>query len=526
MPQIIDALYRSEKIVKSIGSSVLANGKTTTQFLTIDNVPYWDVFASELASRYIPSALHEPTDRELVTQFIKPIVVKTKNFIQDIKQIHKNRTKNKEKINLNNILCLEFMPAQSRDVMKPVKRYLADQKDINILSLGDREWPSNREELNSNEHRRIIWEFWSNELSSKAKNLSAKLNSVKKFILKSKHLEQVIDKCEPGSIKKIKYALNRLFIEFPSLIRQGVISTFILEKYKPSLLIVTDVHDPRTRMYILQCKHLNIPCLALQHGLTNAFATEWRFCTADRVAVWGNHFKEILGAHGIASNKIKITGAPRSDSLIKTDDLEGKLLKKKLGIPESARIILLASTFTLPSYEGLHNDSEILEKMKREIFDSIGNFKNIYLIGFSFGAHPLIHEASINNKIKAAVLFNPATNMIQLGFRNKTSSDLDKYTKKHRNVNLITKFKFLLDAIKYNMYKEAKKIRCPLYVYHIKNDNSVPVEQSFKLKKHIISKNKFVHKLGSNHGLRKEIIDGTFKSKLLHDAFVWIEKNS
>ena len=73
------------------------------------------------------------------------------------------------------------------------------------------------------------------------------------------------------------------------------------------------------------------------------------------------------------------------------------------------------------------------------------------------------------------------------------------------------------------MYKEAKKIRCPLYVYHIKNDNSVPVEQSFKLKKHIISKNKFVHKLGSNHGLRKEIIDGTFKSKLLHDAFVWIE---
>ena len=380
MPQIIDALYRSEKIVKSIGSSVLANGKTTTQFLTIDNVPYWDVFASELASRYIPSALHEPTDRELVTQFIKPIVVKTKNFIQDIKQIHKNRTKNKEKINLNNILCLEFMPAQSRDVMKPVKRYLADQKDINILSLGDREWPSNREELNSNEHRRIIWEFWSNELSSKAKNLSAKLNSVKKFILKSKHLEQVIDKCEPGSIKKIKYALNRLFIEFPSLIRQGVISTFILEKYKPSLLIVTDVHDPRTRMYILQCKHLNIPCLALQHGLTNAFATEWRFCTADRVAVWGNHFKEILGPHGIASNKIKITGAPRSDSLIKTDDLEGKLLKKKLGIPESARIILLASTFTLPSYEGLHNDSEILEKMKREIFDSIGNFKNIYLI--------------------------------------------------------------------------------------------------------------------------------------------------
>ena len=381
MSQIIDILYQSEKIVKTIGSSVLPNGKTISQVLTINNVPYWDVFASELASRYIPAAFGEPENLEFIGQLVKPNLVKTRNFIRDINQIRKNRNKNIEIINLNNILCLEFMPAQSRDVMRHVTRYLADHKGINTFSLGDKEWPSHGKKIRPNENRKIIWDFWSDELNVKAKNLGIELKSVKKYILNSRYLEQSLGEYEPSFTKKIKHALNRLFVgELPSLIRQGIISSYILKQYQPSLLIVTDVHDPRTRMYILQCNHLNIPCLALQHGLTNSSATEWRFFTADRVAVWGNHFKKILGAHGIASNKIIVTGAPRSDSLIKTNKTEGQLLKKKLGIPERAHIILLASTFSLSHYDGLHNDSEILERMKRAIFASMTNLKNTFLI--------------------------------------------------------------------------------------------------------------------------------------------------
>jgi len=273
------------------------------------------------------------------------------------------------------------MPQQSRDVMQPVVRYLADQKDVQIMSLRDRKWSTVEGTLNSNELRRTIWDFWNDELSMKTSVLNRQLKSIKKNLINSKALEKIIDTSAPGFKKSIQRALNRLFIgEFSTLIRQGVISKFILEKHRPTLVIATDIHDPRTRIYMLQCKHLNIPCLALQHGLTNSAGIEWRFFPADRVAVWGKHFKETLISHGIASDKIVVTGAPRSDSLFNSSDFEAKSIKKELGIPENARIILLASTFILGSYNKFNNDAELLEAMKRAVFDSVDSFENVYLI--------------------------------------------------------------------------------------------------------------------------------------------------
>jgi len=401
MSHIDDVLYRSEKIVKSIGDAILTDGRSLSQLLTIDGIPYWDVFASELASRYIPSAFGECGYIESIMQLTKPILVKSKYFVRDLTQLYKRRNEYTEKSLSNRILCLEFMPQQSRDVMQPVVRYLVDQKDVQIMSLRDREGPTVEGALNSNELRRTIWDFWSDELSMKASVLNGQLKSIKKYLIKSKDLEKIIDISEPGIKKRIQRALNRLFIgEFSALIRQGVISKFILEKHRPSLVIATDINDPRTRIYMLQCKHLHIPCLALQHGLTNSSAIEWRFFPADRVAVWGKHFKETLISLGIASDKIVVTGAPRSDSLFNSSDFEAKSIKKKLGIPESARIILLASTFTLGSYDKLHNDAELLEAMKRAVFDSADNFENVYLI---VKPHPEENE----NETKSFASNNP-----------------------------------------------------------------------------------------------------------------------
>ncbi len=293
------------------------------------------------------------------------------------------------------------MPQQSRDVMQPVVRYLADQKDVQIMSLRDRKWSTVEGTLSSNELRRTIWDFWNDELSMKTSVLNRQLKSIKKNLINSKALEKIIDTSAPGFKKSIQRALNRLFIgEFSTLIRQGVISKFILEKHRPTLVIATDIHDPRTRIYMLQCKHLNIPCLALQHGLTNSAGIEWRFFPADRVAVWGKHFKETLISHGIASDKIVVTGAPRSDSLFNSSDFEAKSIKKELGIPENARIILLASTFILGSYNKFNNDAELLEAMKRAVFDSVDSFENVYLI-----VKP--HPEENQNEIKSFASNNP-----------------------------------------------------------------------------------------------------------------------
>jgi surface carbohydrate biosynthesis protein len=379
MSRIFDALYSSEKIVKSIGNASLIDGRSLSESLTIDGIPYWDVFASELASRYIPSAFGDLSFTELFIQFIKPSLIKVKYFIRDFARSYKNEYISKPLS--NRILCLEFMPQQSRDVMQPVVRYLINEKHVQIISLRDKNLRSDMKPLNSNELHATIWNFWNDELNAQANTLNKQSKLIKNFFVKSKVLEGIVDISGSAFKKRIQKVLNRLFVaEFSALIRQGVIAKFILEKHRPSLVIATDVHDPRTRIYLLQCKRLNIPSLVLQHGLTNASGTEWRFFCADRVAVWGKHFKDILITHGIASDKIFVTGPPRTDSLLISSDFEAKTLKKKFGISKHSRVILLASTFVLESYNKFNNDTEILETMKRAIFDSLENLENTYLI--------------------------------------------------------------------------------------------------------------------------------------------------
>ena len=80
--------------------------------------------------------------------------------------------------------------------------------------------------------------------------LNRQLKSIKKNLINSKALEKIIDTSAPDIKKSIQRALNRLFIgEFSTLIRQGVISKFIFEKHRPTLVIATYIHDPRTRIF-------------------------------------------------------------------------------------------------------------------------------------------------------------------------------------------------------------------------------------------------------------------------------------
>jgi hypothetical protein len=381
MSNIVDDLHRSAKIVKSIGDAVLPDGQTLSQSLTIDGIPYWDVFAPELARAYLPATLAENSYSELILQLTKPVLIKAKYFIRDLTRLYKHRNEYNGKSLTNTILCLDFMPQQSRDVVQPVARYLANNQDNQVISLRDSEWPSYKGVLNSNEVRRTTWSFWSDGLHLKIHNLNKQLASIKKSLMKSKGLEQIASLSEPHLRKRIQRAINRLFIgEFASLIRHGVLSKHILEKQHPSLVIAGDTNDPRTRIYMLQCKGLGIPCLALQFGLINSAAIEWRFFPADFVAVWGKDSKETLISHGVPSKKIVMTGSPRNDSLFNFTNSETNSIKRKLGIPKGSPVILLASTFTLSSYDKLYNDPALLEAMKKAVFDSIDHFENIYLI--------------------------------------------------------------------------------------------------------------------------------------------------
>ena len=340
---------------------------------------------------------HIPEIEELIKQFsklpglgpksAKRIILKlinnkenmVKPLAQSLAKVYKNVVRC---INCGNLKIIEKLCVCEGDNQYDkicVVENLADMWAIESSSIYKGHFHILGGTLNSNEIRRTTWSFWCDELSLSVRNLDKKLTSIKKSFIKSKALEQIVS--EPYLRKRIQRAINRLFIgELSSLIRHGVLSKHILEKQRPSLLIAADTADPRTRIYMLQCKGLGIPCLALQFGLINSAGIEWRFFPADLVAVWGADSKKTLISHGIPPKQIVMTGSPRNDSLFNFPVSEVEAIKKKLGIPEGSPVILLASTFTLANYDKLYNDPELLQAMKRAVFDSLDDFDNVYLV--------------------------------------------------------------------------------------------------------------------------------------------------
>ena len=81
MSNIVEDLNSSADLIKSVGDSLLPNGQSLSESLVIDGIPYWDVFAPELARNYLPSAFAKTNYSELISQMTKPTLVKAKYFI-------------------------------------------------------------------------------------------------------------------------------------------------------------------------------------------------------------------------------------------------------------------------------------------------------------------------------------------------------------------------------------------------------------------------------------------------------------
>lgn len=380
MAEIVDDLYRSAELVKSIGASLLPDGRSVSEAFTMEGISYWEVFAVELSRIYLPPCLSGSGGKRVFAKVIRPNLVRVKHFFCDLARFHKHSLEYSEQPAREGILCLDFSDHISRDVLQPVVRYLAENQDKEITCLRDRQWPISAGTLRPNVLHRITWNFWHDELRLKARVLRRQMGLAKKSLMKSKALKQIVDTIDPDLWGRIQPALNRLLVgEFATLIRHGIFSRHILEQQRPSLVIVGDIADPRTRIYLLQCKALGIPCLALQFGIIGPASIEWRFFPADLVAVWGRDSKETLISHGVSSSQIAITGSPRNDALFNFPTSEISAIKKKQGIPEGCPVVLLASTFQLKSYDE-YSDPELLRAMKRAIFDSVDQFDNVYLV--------------------------------------------------------------------------------------------------------------------------------------------------
>jgi hypothetical protein len=57
MSNTIETIQYTTRLVKMWGQSRLSDGRSLSEALTLNGIPFWDAFAVELARIYVPAAL-------------------------------------------------------------------------------------------------------------------------------------------------------------------------------------------------------------------------------------------------------------------------------------------------------------------------------------------------------------------------------------------------------------------------------------------------------------------------------------
>lgn len=115
----------------------------------------------------------------------------------------------------------------------------------------------------------------------------------------------------------------------------------LLQRTRPGHVVVADDTTTHGRVLVMAAQALGIPTLNIQHGAI-ADVQHYRHALADRIAVWGEHDRELLVQNGVLESRIVITGQPRFEVAARAD--EARMVRQALHLPADHKLILWATT--------------------------------------------------------------------------------------------------------------------------------------------------------------------------------------
>lgn len=367
-------------VIEGLGRSIFPNGKTLSEALTVEGIPFWDVFSSELAWRHLTTAVAATTPLARAKLLAKPYVLRLKDRLKrlgDAQCIARNGSSWPAN---PTILCLGFTARMYRDVLEPVVARLTTEGDCKVVVLSDTPYPGNDRNSSENVLYQQVWQYWGADLERQLRALKQSVRRIEIELVASKRLDDLFPKDDQrisAALHKVFYLLFRCYL--PLILRQAVIAKHILGECHPSLVLSPDTSDARARIYTLLSRSMRIPSMDVQFGLTGDEGVEWRFFSADCVAVWGESSKAALLKQKVPEEKILITGSPRHDSLVRPSQSTIASTRARLGLTDGRPVIVLASTYT----DGTHTEysrPEILRAMKRAMFGAAKKNPGIILV--------------------------------------------------------------------------------------------------------------------------------------------------
>jgi hypothetical protein len=117
---------------------------------------------------------------------------------------------------------------------------------------------------------------------------------------------------------------------------------------KPFALVVWEDWIPFERICVLIAKQFGAKSLVVQHGIfsDSTKLPDWirgfAPVVADRIAVWGPHYRQMLLAKRVPKEKIVVTGPSRLDSL-HNHPYGDSAFRKRLGIGPGEKLVVLAT---------------------------------------------------------------------------------------------------------------------------------------------------------------------------------------
>jgi hypothetical protein len=354
-------------LIKGLGATMLPWGKTLSEALTVDDLPFWEIFATELAYRHLTTAVASAGPLARVKQGLRPYLLRLRHWIKAA-----SRRRTSEGCSSwpagNTVLCLGFTERMFRDVLEPVVERVVTGNAFSAVVLAELAQSGKRSGSAGVRVYQTTFQHWDVHVEDRLRHLKRALAVLEKRFKSSGALARLQVGLAPSLSSAVAQLFHLLFKGYiPVMAPQAVLARHILEKHRPAIVLSPDTADSRARVYALLCRQMGIPCLDVQFGLTGDEAIEWRFFAASRVAVWGDSSKRFLIKHGVAEEKIHVTGSPRHDSLVNPPAEVFDAFRDTFGQTGTRKIVVLASTYT-DSAHGDYTDPGILREMKLAIF--------------------------------------------------------------------------------------------------------------------------------------------------------------
>jgi hypothetical protein len=359
-------------LVRSWGNAILPNGKPLRDTFAIDGISLWDVIAPIMAVNYVPRALSLAGRTPILSQSLWPYLSWGKATLRGtIARLNSNKI---ESMNLPEdpfFLFLGFNEYMYRDVLQPIEEELNDKKNIHTVRLRDSLVAGRTIPLEIDRHKCDIDKSSYATIACEEQRLRQRLRKAFKEMLKDGSLSEIIKTEDVSLWPQLRNDFRHLsLVILPRLMWHLAIAKNFLINSRPRLVVSSDVADPRTRIYCLLARQLQIPSLEIQFGLYDPTSVEWQFFVADQLAVWGETSLGVMLDHGIPPKSIKITGSPRHDLMAMSSGTSSmyKLQKSDTTvIPRRPFTVLFASTYSSGTFDSIKPDA--LKSTKKAVFN-------------------------------------------------------------------------------------------------------------------------------------------------------------